>query len=130
VQELLKLVSHEARGDVVSMEGLRELSPWHLVAVAMSGGVVSPASTARPMKLLGCVQSLLKICIVQEPKLRLGDAKPVIHPERIGHLDERRRVHRQEVNVGEVQHRLMVGLSASSVNNVLHQHPYQLILRG
>jgi hypothetical protein len=49
---------------VVSTEGLTELNPWHLVAVLKSGGEVSPPSTSGPMKLLGRVQSLLKLGIV------------------------------------------------------------------
>jgi hypothetical protein len=69
VQKLLKLVSHEAHGYVVSTVGLSELSPRHLVAVAKSGDVVSPPSTSGPMKLLGHVQSLLELSTVQEPKL-------------------------------------------------------------
>jgi hypothetical protein len=63
---------------VVSMEGLVKLSPRHLVATLKSGGEVSQPSTGGPMKLLGRVQSLLELDIVQEPKLGLGDVKPVI----------------------------------------------------
>jgi hypothetical protein len=55
VQELLKLVSHQARGDVVSPEDLAELGPWYLVTVLKSGGEVSPPSTGGPTKLLGRV---------------------------------------------------------------------------
>jgi hypothetical protein len=57
VQELLKLVSHQAHGDVVFAEGLAELSPRQLVAALKSGGEVSPLSTGGPTKLLGHVQS-------------------------------------------------------------------------
>jgi hypothetical protein len=55
VHELLKLMGHQTRGDVMSTEGLVELGPRHLVAVLKSGGEVSPPSIGRPMKLLGCV---------------------------------------------------------------------------
>jgi hypothetical protein len=65
VQEILKLTSHDARGYVVSTEGLVELGPRHLVAVLKSGGEVSPPSTAGPTKLLGPVQSLLELGTVQ-----------------------------------------------------------------
>jgi hypothetical protein len=92
VQELLKLVSDEAREYVVSTEGLAELSPRHLVAVTNSGGEVSPPRTGGPTKLLGHVQSPLELGIVQEPKLGLSDAKAVIRLKRIRHLGERRRV--------------------------------------
>jgi hypothetical protein len=61
VQELLKLVSHQAHGYVVSTKGLMELDPWHLVAILKSGGVASPPSTSGPTKLLGYVQSLLEL---------------------------------------------------------------------
>jgi hypothetical protein len=53
VQELLKLPSHQARGDVVPMKSHAELGPQHLVAVLSSGGEVGPPSTHRSMKLLG-----------------------------------------------------------------------------
>jgi hypothetical protein len=42
VQEFLKLVSHQARGDVVSTDSYAELSPRHLVVILKSGGEVSP----------------------------------------------------------------------------------------
>jgi hypothetical protein len=38
------------------------------------------------MKLLGHIQSLLELGTVQEPKLGLSDANPVIHLERVGCL--------------------------------------------
>jgi hypothetical protein len=94
VQELQNLVSHQARGDVVSVEGLTELSPRHLVAVLKSGSEVSPPSTGGPTKLLGHLQSLLELSIVQQPKLRLEDAEPIICLKQISHLGLHRRVHR------------------------------------
>jgi hypothetical protein len=75
------------------MKGLVELDPRHLVAVLKSGKVASPPSTGGPTKLLGCKQSFLELGIVQEPKLGLGDAKPVIRLKRIRCLDEQQRVH-------------------------------------
>jgi hypothetical protein len=79
VQELLKLASHQACGDVVSMESCAELSPRHLVAVLNGGGEVSPPSTRGFTKPLDLEQSLLELSAVQQPKLGLDDAKPVIH---------------------------------------------------
>jgi hypothetical protein len=130
VQELLKLVSHQARRDVVSMEGLVELGPRHLVGVLKSGGEVSPPSIGRPTILLGYIQSLVELSTVQELKLGLGDANPVIHLERIRHLGEQHRVHHQEVGAGRVHDRLVVGLVHSPVNEVLCQHPHEYILCG
>jgi hypothetical protein len=54
VQELLKLASHQACGDVVPTKSCAELGPRHLVAVLNSGGEVSPPSTRGSTKLLGC----------------------------------------------------------------------------
>jgi hypothetical protein len=59
-----------------------ELGPWHLVAVAKSGGEFSPQSTGGLMKLLGHVQSLLELDIVQEPKLGLELQNPQAHQGR------------------------------------------------
>jgi hypothetical protein len=42
VQKLLELASHEARGYVVSMKDLVELSPRHLVAIATPGLKAKP----------------------------------------------------------------------------------------
>jgi hypothetical protein len=81
-------VSHQAHRDVVSTEGLAKLGPRHLVAILKSDGEVSPPSIGRPTKLLGYVQSLLEISTVQEPKLGLGDAKPVIRLRWIRRLGE------------------------------------------
>jgi hypothetical protein len=129
VQELLKLASHQARGDVVSMEGLAELVPWHLVAVLKSGSEVSPLSISGTMKLLGCIHNLLELSIVQEPKLGLNDAKQVIRLEWIRCLSEQRRVRRQEAGVG-VHHWLVVWLAHSTMHEILHQHSHELVLRG
>jgi hypothetical protein len=122
------LESHQAHGCVVSMKGLAELTPRHLVAVLKSGRVVSPASTDGPTKLLGHVQSLLELDTVQKPKLELCDAKPVICLKWIRCLGEHQRVHHYKVSVGRLQHLLVVQLTASSVHEVLHQHPHELVL--
>jgi hypothetical protein len=53
VQELLKLMSHQTRVDVVSMKSCAELGPQHLVAVLDSGGEVDPQNTRRSTQLLG-----------------------------------------------------------------------------
>jgi hypothetical protein len=43
---------------------------------------------------MGYIQSLLELRTVQQPKLGLDDAKPVIHLKRISRLDEHQRVRR------------------------------------
>jgi hypothetical protein len=101
-----------------------------MVAVMKSGGVVTLPSTGGPMKLLGHVHSLLELSTVQEPKLGLGGAKPIIRLKHIGCLGKCWRVHRKEVSVGGFQHRLVVWLAASSVHEILHQHLHELVLRG
>jgi hypothetical protein len=63
--EPLKLVSHQARGDVVPTESYAKLSPRHLVAILNSGSEVSPPSTHGSTKLLGHKQSLLELSAVQ-----------------------------------------------------------------
>jgi hypothetical protein len=47
VQELLKLVSHQAHRDVVPTKIRVELGPWHLVAV-LNGGSVAHQALASP----------------------------------------------------------------------------------
>jgi hypothetical protein len=64
------------------------------VAVLKSGGVASPPSTGGPTELLGYIQSLLELGTMQEPKVGLGDVKPVIHLKWIRHLSEHQRVRR------------------------------------
>jgi hypothetical protein len=128
VQELLKLATHQARGYVVFAEGLAELNSQHLVVIAKSGGVVSPPSTGGPTKLLSRIQSLLELSTMQQPKLGLGDVKPVIRLKRISRLDECRRVRHQKVSVGGVHLWLVVWLAHSTVHEVLCQHPHELVL--
>jgi hypothetical protein len=94
VQELLKLVSHQARRDVVPTKSHAELSPWHLMAVLNGGGEVSPPSTRGSMKLLSHEQGLLDLGAVQKPELGLNDVKLVILLQRINCLDKRGRMHR------------------------------------
>jgi hypothetical protein len=53
VQELLKLASYQAHGDMVPTESCAEHGPRHLVAVLNSGDEVSPPSTRGSTKLLG-----------------------------------------------------------------------------
>jgi hypothetical protein len=102
VQELLKLVSHQAHRDVVPTKSHAEFSPWHLVAVLNSDSEVSPPSTRGSMKLLGREQGLLDLGVVQKSKLGLNDAKLVIRLQRINCLGKRRRACHQEVGVGSL----------------------------
>jgi hypothetical protein len=129
VKELIKLVSHQARGDVVPMECCAELGPWHLVAILNSGGEVSPPSNHGSMKLLGCEQSLLDLSAVQKPKLGLDDAKPILRLQRISCLGKCQRVRCQEVGVGSLHPWLVVGQEHLLLHEVLRQHPHELVLR-
>jgi hypothetical protein len=61
VQELLKIVSHQARRDVVPMKSHVELGPWHQVDVLNGGGEVSPPSTHGSTKLMGHERGLLDL---------------------------------------------------------------------
>jgi hypothetical protein len=130
VQELLKLVSHQGRGDVVPTISRAKLGPWHLVAVLNGGSEVSPPSTRGFMKLLDHEQSLLDLGAVQKIKLGLDDAKPLIRLQRINCLGKRQRVHRQEVGVGSLHPWLVVGRAHLTVHEVLRQHPHELVLHG
>jgi hypothetical protein len=130
VQELLKLVSHHAHGDVVPTKSRAELSPWHLVAILNGGGEVSPSSTHGSTKLLGREQSLLDLGVVQKPKLGLDDVKPVIHLQQISCLDKRWRVHRHDVDVGSLHPMAGGGRACLMLHEVLCQHLHELILRG
>jgi hypothetical protein len=94
VQELLKLVSHQARRDVVPTKSHAELGPWHLMAILNGGGEVSPPSTHGSTKLLSHEQRLLDLGAVQKPELGLNDAKLVIRLQWINCLDKHWRVHR------------------------------------
>jgi hypothetical protein len=44
IHELLMPLSHHARGDVVGVESITELSPLHLVVYGASSGVVGPTT--------------------------------------------------------------------------------------
>jgi hypothetical protein len=60
-----------------------------------------------------------RLYLHKEPKLGLGDAKPVIRLERIRCLGEQWRVRHQEVGVGGVHHWLVAWLAHSTVHEVL-----------
>jgi hypothetical protein len=128
VQELLKLASHQACGDVVPTKSCAELGPRHLVAVLNSGGEVIPPSTHGSTKLLGREQCLLDLSAVQKPKHGIDDAKRVIHLQWISCLSKCRRVHRQEVGIGSLYPWLAMGWAHLTLHEVLHQHPHELIL--
>jgi hypothetical protein len=130
VQELLKLVSYQARGDVMFMKSCAELSPRHLVAILNSGSEISPPSTRGFIKLLGHEKGLLELSVVQKPKLGLDDVKPVIHIPWISQLIKHQRVHHQEVGVGSLHPWLAVGWAHLTLHKILHQHPHELVLRG
>jgi hypothetical protein len=130
VQELLKLASHQACGDVVPMKSRVELGPWHLVAVLNGGGEVSPPSTRMSMKLLCREQGLLDLGDVQKPKLGLDDAKPVICLQWINCLSKRRRVRRKEVGVVSLHPWLVVGRACLTLHEVLRLHSHELVLHG
>jgi hypothetical protein len=130
VQKLLKLASHQACRDVVPTKSRAECGPWCLVAVLNSGGEVSPPSTHGSTKLLGHEQGLLDIGAVQKPKLGLNDAKPVIRLQQISCLGKRQRVCHQEVSVGSLHPWLAVEWACLMLQEVLRQHPHELILRG
>jgi hypothetical protein len=130
VPEFLKLASHQAHGDVVPTEFCVELSSWQLVVVLNSGGEVSPPSTHGSTKLLGCEQSLLELNAMQQSKLGLEDAKPVIRFQWISCLSKHQRVRCQEVDVGSLHPWLAVGRAHHTLHEVLHQHPHELVLRG
>jgi hypothetical protein len=89
VQELLKLLSHQARGDVVPTKSRAKLGPRHLVAILNSGGEFGPPSTHGSTKLLGHKQSLLDLSAVQKPKLKLDDVNLVIRLQWISYLGKR-----------------------------------------
>jgi hypothetical protein len=86
VHELLKLASHQARGNMVPTESCAELGTQHLVAVLNSDSEVSPLSIDGSTKLLDCEQILLFLSAMQKTKLELNDMKPVIHIQRISRL--------------------------------------------
>jgi hypothetical protein len=130
VQELLKLASHQAHGDVVPTKSCAELGPQHLVVILNSGCEVSPPSTRGSTKLLGHEQGLLVLNAVQQLKFGLDDAKLVIRCQRIIRIGERRRVRRQEVGVVSLHPWLAVGRAHLTLYEVLRQHPYELVLRG
>jgi hypothetical protein len=120
VEELLKLVSHQAHRDVVPMKSRAEFGPWHLVAVLNGDSKVSPPSTRGSMKLLGHEQGLLDLGVVQKLKLGLNNVKPVIRLQRINCLSKHRRVRRQEVSVGSLHPWLVVGRVHLTLHEVLH----------
>jgi hypothetical protein len=77
-----------------------ELSPRHLVVRGVSGGVVGPPCAGIATQLLRGEESLLHLCVVQEPKLGLNHPMPVIGLERLSCLGEEWLVSGREVTVG------------------------------
>jgi hypothetical protein len=67
---------------------------------------------------------------VQESKLELGDAKPIIRLKWISRLGEHLRVRHQEVGVGGVHHQWVGWLAPSTVHEDLCQHLHELIMCG
>jgi hypothetical protein len=100
VHELLVLLPHHARGDVVCAEGITELSPRHLVIRGVSGGVVGPPRAGVALQLVRGEEGLLYLGAAQEPELGLHHPKPVVSLKRLSYLGEERRLRSREVAVG------------------------------
>jgi hypothetical protein len=99
VYELLALLPHHTCGDVVGAEGIRELSPWHLVIRGASGGLASPPRATVTPQLLRGEEGLLHFGAAQEPELGLHHPKPVVSLKRLSCLGEERRVCSRKVAV-------------------------------
>jgi hypothetical protein len=56
-----------------------------------------PTRLPLSLKVVVDVQSLLILCKMQKPKLRLGAAEPVVHLKWVHHLREEWRVSRQKI---------------------------------
>jgi hypothetical protein len=100
VHELLVFPSHHAYWNVVGMESVAEVGPWHLVVCGASGGVVGPPCAGVATQLLCGEEGLLHLCAMQEPKLELDHPKLVIGLERLSCLGEERWVSGRKVTVG------------------------------
>jgi hypothetical protein len=100
VHELLALLPHHACRDVVGVESIVELSPWHLVIRGASDGVVGPPHASVTPHLLRGEEGLLHLGAAQEPELGLHHPKPVVGLQRLSCLGEQRRVSGREVVVG------------------------------
>jgi hypothetical protein len=84
----------------VGAESAAELSPRHLVVHGASGGVVGPPRASIATMLLRDKESLLHLCVVQEPKLGLNHSKSVVGLERLSCLGEEQQMSGHEVTVG------------------------------
>jgi hypothetical protein len=129
VQELLKLASHQAHGDVVSTESYAELGPRHLVAILNSAVKLDHQALVGP-RSCWATNSLLEPSVVQKPKLEHDDAKPVIRLLWISRLGKHQRMSRHEVGVVSLHPWLAVGRAHLTLHEVLRQHPHELILCG
>jgi hypothetical protein len=63
-------------------KGFTKLSPLHLVSKA-SGGEVGPPCSGITQQLLSCKQGFLILRTVEELKLRLNGAKPMVGLQRL-----------------------------------------------
>jgi hypothetical protein len=98
VHEFLMLPSHDARGDVMGVEGLTKLIAWHyLIGCGVSGSIVGPPCTRISPQLLCSGEGLLSLSAVQGPELGLNHVKPVISFQRLFCLIEEQRVSGHEV---------------------------------
>jgi hypothetical protein len=100
VHELLALLPHHACGDVVGVESIAEISPWHMVIRGASGGVVGPPHASVVPQLLHGEEGFLHLGAAQEPELGLHHPKPVVGLKRLSCLGEERRMRSREVAVG------------------------------
>jgi hypothetical protein len=72
------LALHNALWDVLSTKGFTELGPLHLVSRA-SGGEVGPPCSGITQHLLSYKLGFLILCTIEELKLGLNSAEPMVN---------------------------------------------------
>jgi hypothetical protein len=77
-KEFLKLYEHDSIRNEMSTESFMKLYLGHIVTSWLCGKKVCPPSSCSTSELLGCEHGLLIISAVNEIKLLLHGAKPVI----------------------------------------------------
>jgi hypothetical protein len=126
IHELLALLPYHARGDVVSVKSIVELSPRHLVVRGASGGVVGPPHAGITTQLLRDKEGLLHLGATQEPKLGLHHPKPVIGLKRLSCLGEVWWVSGREVDIGGQSWSRSNSCPIAPTSGVGHELPHQL----